>query len=102
MKKARVFMHGLEAGILKEIEKGKSYIFKYSESYKNEPVSQTMPIIKKEYKFNSFPSFFDGLLPEGVLLEGLLRRSKIDRNDYFSQLVTVGADLVGAVTVEEI
>ena len=52
--------------------------------------------------FDKFPSFFDGALPEGPRLEALLRQAKLDRTDYFGQLVTVGADLVGAITVEEI
>ena len=43
---------------------------------------------------------FDGLLPEGVQLTALLQRGKIDKHDLFSQLVAVGADLVGAVTIE--
>jgi serine/threonine-protein kinase HipA len=37
-----------------------------------------------------------------MMLDALLRQQKIDRNDLFGQLVTVGRDLVGAVTVEEI
>jgi len=41
-------------------------------------------------------------LPEGIQLEGLLKIRKIDRADYFSQLMAVGNDMVGAVTVEEI
>jgi serine/threonine-protein kinase HipA len=36
------------------------------------------------------------------MLDGMLRQLKIDRNDLFSQLVAVGKDMVGAVTVEEI
>ncbi len=60
----------------------------------------TMPVDKKEFVFEEFPPFFDGLLPEGVLLEGLLKQRKIDRHDYFSQIVAVGKDLVGAVTVQ--
>jgi len=35
-------------------------------------------------------------------LEGLLKIKKIDKNDYFSQLMAVGEDMVGAVTVKEI
>ncbi|MGQ3891658.1 hypothetical protein [Legionella sp. CNM-4043-24] len=35
------------------------------------------------------------------MLEALLRKYKIDRNDCFSQLVLVGQDVVGAVTIEE-
>jgi serine/threonine-protein kinase HipA len=42
---------------------------------------------------------FDGLLPEGAQLEALLKTHKIDRNDYFKQLVTVGRDLVGSLSV---
>jgi serine/threonine-protein kinase HipA len=52
------------------------------------------------YEFKTFPPFFDGLLPEGAQLEGLLRLKKLDRSDYFGQLISVGQDLVGAVTVE--
>ena len=35
------------------------------------------------------------------MLEGLLKQIKIDKNDYFGQLLAVGGDLVGAVTVKE-
>ncbi len=102
MRKASVFVHGLPAGMLEEEEKSKAYRFAYFDSYKGEPVSLTMPTDGREFLFDSFPSFFDGLLPEGILLDGLLRQLKIDRSDFFSQLVAVGHDLVGAVTVEEI
>ena len=34
------------------------------------------------------------------MLEGLLRRTKLDRSDLMSQLIAVGKDLVGNVTVE--
>ena len=61
-----------------------------------------MPTTQKVYKFNNFPPFFDGLLPEGIQLEGLLKIKKIDRSDYFSQLIAIGEDTVGAVTVKEI
>ena len=50
----------------------------------------------------AFRRFFDGLLPEGVMLESLLKKRKLDRHDYFGQLVILGADLVGAITVVEI
>jgi serine/threonine-protein kinase HipA len=66
------------------------------------PISLTMPVKEKVFEFDRFPPYFDGLLPEGILLEGLLKQRKIDKYDYFSQLVTVGGDLVGAMTVQEI
>ena len=102
MRKAKVYVKGVEAGILTELVQGKEYMFEYIEEYKDLEVSRTMPTIKKVYKFNNFPPFFDGLLPEGIQLEGLLKLKKIDRSDYFSQLVAIGEDTVGAVTVKEI
>jgi len=102
MRKAKVYVNGIEAGILSEIQQGKEYVFVYHNEYKGLPVSQTMPLNKKEYNFKSFPPFFDGLLPEGIQLDGLLKINKIDKDDYLSQLIAVGNDLVGVVTVKEL
>jgi serine/threonine-protein kinase HipA len=101
MRRATVFMHGIAAGYLDEVEKGSRYTFSYLGDYDGPPISQTMPVEKGTYRFEGFPPFFDGLLPEGEMLEGLLRQAKIDRSDRFGQLVVVGGDMVGAVTVEE-
>jgi serine/threonine-protein kinase HipA len=95
-------MHGIPAGILEEIEARKKYRFAYLENYEGPPVSLAMPVDEKEFVFDRFPPFFDGLLPEGLLLEGLLKQRKIDKYDYFSQLMAVGNELVGAVTVQEL
>ena len=102
MRKAEIFVNGLLAGELEEHSRGTSYVFRYVEEYKGLPVSLTMPLSKPEIRFDQFPPFFEGLLPEGVMLDGLLRQQKIDKDDLFSQLVAVGRDLVGAITVEEI
>ncbi len=101
MRKAKVFMHGELAGTFMELAPKRNYRFEYVEGYRGEPISLRLPIQQRAYEFDGFPPFFDGLLPEGLMLEALLRRQKIDRHDYFSQLLTVGRDLVGAVTVEE-
>ena len=95
-------MHGIPAGILEEIKPGNKYRFTYCEGYNGPSVALTMPLDGKEFVFDRFPPFFDGLLPEGILLEGLLRQRKIDKFDYLGQLIAVGNDLVGAVTVQEI
>ena len=100
MKKAKVFVNDVFAGTLIEIEKGKSYQFIYNENYTGDPVSLTMPVEEQTFQYDSFPPFFDGLLPEGVQLEALLKIGKIDANDLLQQLITVGHDLVGNVTVE--
>jgi len=101
MRKAEVFFHGIAAGILEEIRAGKAYRFLYHPEYAGEPVSLTMPADQQVYEFDRFPPFFEGVLPEGMQLEALLKIRKIDRNDLFSQLLAVGADLVGAATVRE-
>ena len=102
MRKAEVSVHGVKAGILREIEKGKKYVFTYDGEYTAAPISLTMPVQQETYEFDGFPPFFEGLLPEGIQLEGLLRLNKIDVHDFFSQLVSVGGDMVGAVTVREV
>lgn len=102
MKAANVFVHGQLAGRLEELAPGRSYRFIYQSGYDGPPASLTMPTTSSEYTFDRFPPFFEGLLPEGVMLEGLLKQNKIDRLDYFSQLMVVGGDLVGAVTVREV
>jgi serine/threonine-protein kinase HipA len=101
MRRAKVYVKGIEAGTLTEVEKGKDYLFEYLDEYNGLVVSRTMPVKERSYRFNRFPPFFDGLLPEGIQLEGLLKIKKIDKNDYFSQLMAVGEEMVGVITVKE-
>jgi serine/threonine-protein kinase HipA len=99
MKKARVLFDGVPAGLLSEEENG--FAFEYLSDYKGPSISRTLPREGKRFVFRDFPAFFDGLLPEGPNLEMFLRKTKLDRQDYLSQLITAGRDLVGAVTVEK-
>lgn len=100
MRRAEVLVHGSLAGHLEQTADA-GWQFAYVDAYDGPPVSLTMPVQAEPYRFDTFPPFFDGLLPEGMMLEGLLRAAKIDRGDYFGQLVAVGADLVGAVEVRD-
>jgi serine/threonine-protein kinase HipA len=101
MRSVKVYVNGTYAGIFDELIPGKEYGFRYDPLYQGPPVSLTMPVLDREFSFDRFPPFFDGLLPEGMQLDGLLRINKIDKNDFFSQLIAVGGDMVGAITVEE-
>jgi serine/threonine-protein kinase HipA len=101
VRKAKVFFEDKLSGFLYEDETGKRYRFVYLPEYDGPPISLTMPISSREYAFNRFPPFFDGLLPEGAMLEGLLRERKLDAKDYFGQLTAVGSELVGAIRIEE-
>lgn len=100
MRQAKIYVNAQLAGLLTEWDEH-YYTFEYEHDYKDSPVSLTMPISQNKYEYTQFPPFFDGLLPEGFMLDGLLKQAKLDRHDYFGQLITVGADLVGNVTVFE-
>lgn len=99
MRKAIVYVHNNRAGVLTQVSPTE-YYFEYDNNYESEPVSLTMPISQKKYSYNSFPPFFDGLLPEGFMLESLMKNTNINPNDYFSQLIAVGGNMVGAVTID--
>jgi serine/threonine-protein kinase HipA len=101
MRIAKVFFQSMLAGYLQEADDRKEYRFEYRPEYAGPPISLTMPVQRQAYVFDTFPPFFDGLLPEGVQLEALLRLHKLDRDDTFGQLVLIGADTVGAVTITE-
>jgi serine/threonine-protein kinase HipA len=102
MRKALIKVNGIPAANFIEATPGHAYHVEYLPDYQGAPISLTMPITTRSFSYDHFPPFFDGLLPEGPQLEGLLRIAKIDRKDYFSQLIYVGNDTVGAVTVEEV
>jgi serine/threonine-protein kinase HipA len=101
MRKADVIMHDIHAGVLEEISPHTAFRFTYDPAYDGPPVSLTAPVRTEPYAYDTFPSFLEGLLPEGYNLEALLRARKFDRQDLFSQLLAVGRDMVGAVTVRE-
>ena len=87
------------AGTLEEIQKGKFYIFTYQDDYTGDPISLTMPLSQKRFEYPQFPPFFEGLLPEGIQLQALLKKRKLDADDLFEQLLAVGQDVVGDVTI---
>src|SRR5271155_537921 len=64
MRKANVFVNGLLAGQLQEIEPGKQYRFTYEEDYTGPHVSLTMQTTQSVYTFDRFPPFFKGKYSE--------------------------------------
>ena len=99
MKIARIYQQDRLAGLLEALDDG-SYRFTYDAGFRGEPVSLTMPTSQRVWEFSHFPAPFEGLLPEGVQLDGLLRFRKLDRNDLFGQLLAVGHDVVGSLRIE--
>jgi serine/threonine-protein kinase HipA len=86
---------------LEEIDRS-HYRFTYVGGYNGEPISLALPARETAYEFNKFPALCEGLLPEGIQLEALLRQYKVDKNDMFQQLLIVGEDVVGSLTVREV
>ena len=100
MRQADIYVDAQFAGILTEEDRA-HYYFEYDADYQGAPVSLSMPIMQRKYEYTQFPFFFDGLLPEGMMLTMLLKQGKLDSKDYLGQLIMVGGDLVGNVTVRE-
>ena len=97
-------MRGVRAGILTENENG--YTFEYDADYLTsadaEAVSLTLPLSDKPYRDKVLFPFFDGLIPEGWLLDIAEKNWKIDARDRMSLLVACCQDCIGAVGVEPI
>ena len=101
MKRAEVYYKNSLAGILAETDSGYEfcYIKDYLESKKAEPVSLTLPLTDKPYHSNVLFPFFDGLIPEGWLLDVALRNTDISYLDRMSLLLLCCKDCIGAVSV---
>jgi serine/threonine-protein kinase HipA len=100
MRKAEIYQKDVLAGLLEEIDQNR-YRFTYVNGYRGEPISLALPVREQPYEFDGFPAVFEGLLPEGVQLEALLRIHKVDKSDLFQQMLIVGADVVGSLTIRE-
>ncbi|MFA5570160.1 MAG: HipA N-terminal domain-containing protein [Sphaerochaetaceae bacterium] len=101
---AQVFIHNVLAGILKETDQG--YTFSYNEEYlKSEravSVSLTLPLRDQAYVSATMFPFFDGLIPEGWLLEIFLKNWKLDAKDRMGLLLVACTDTIGSVTLKRL
>lgn len=101
MKKAKVFLNNALAGILTEDDMG--YEFRYDSDYLKSDeavaVSLTLPLTDKPYRDNVLFAFFDGLIPEGWLLDIAEQSWKISARDRFSLLLACCKDCIGNVSV---
>ncbi len=102
MRKASIFFKDILAGILTETNEGE-YVFQYEDEYvKNYPkmfITFTMPVMSNAYLSNRLFPFFEGLIPEGWLLEIASTNWKINRNDRMGLLLACCENSIGAVSV---
>lgn len=105
MRQAQIFYQDLLAGVLTETDEGE-YIFQYDSSYIEEHPDQfltfTMPVRKEAFvELRLFP-FFEGLIPEGWLLDIASKNWKISRSDRMGLLLACCKNCIGAVSVQPI
>lgn len=97
-------MHDRAAGILTEDEEG--YKFTYHEKYLEEEnakaISLTIPLSRDPYRSKTMFPFFDGLIPEGWLLEIAERNWKLNTRDRMGLLLACCQDCIGAVSIKEV
>lgn len=101
MRQARVYYKDLYAGTISEDDEG--YIFQYNKDYllytDSKPVSLTLPLQLEPYRSTILFPFFDGLIPEGWLLNIAVNNWKINLHDRFGLLITLCKDCIGCVSV---
>lgn len=103
-RKADIYVHETKAGVLEETETG--YRFQYESTYvsqKNaEPVSLTLPLQQESYESRILFPFFDGLIPEGWLLDVVEDTWKVNSKDRMGLLLVSCRDTIGHVSVREV
>lgn len=103
LRSATIKMHDLNAGKLWETEKG--YAFQYHKEYLSsinaKAISLTLPLQEEVYESNILLPFFDGLIPEGWLLDIAEKSWKLNERDRMGLLLACCKNCIGAVSVEE-
>lgn len=102
MRQAKIYYHEDLAGLLTETDDGE-YQFQYTAEYISEfPkqfISFSFPVRNEMYLENRLFPFFEGLIPEGWLLEIASKSWKINPNDRMGLLLACCQNCIGAVSV---
>lgn len=105
MKKALVYYDEILAGEIVQNDNG-TFSFTYEDNYfaspYSKPISLTLPLSQQLYTSNILFPFFDGLIPEGYLLEIALERYHLKSNDRLSLLMKTCKDPIGIVSIKEV
>ncbi|MDG1803480.1 HipA N-terminal domain-containing protein [Flavicella sp.] len=102
MRQAQILYGDINAGILTETDHGE-YTFEYNQNYiENYPkqfISFSFPVTATIYKEKRLFPFFEGLIPEGWLLDIATKNWKINSNDRMGLLLACCNNCIGAVSV---
>ena len=101
-REGKVYVQDQFAGLIRETDQG--YEFLYDQDYLAKenalPVSLTLPLREEVYVSNTLFPFFDGLIPEGWLLDVVERNWKVDGRDRFGLMLVACRDCIGDVRIE--
>ena len=104
MRQVEIWVNNQLAGVLTEDDNG--YHFNYQQEYleqeKASPVSLTLPLQKDPFHSENLFPFFDGLIPEGWLLDVVHKNWKINPRDRMGLLLTTCRDCIGNISVRSI
>ncbi len=105
MRQAKIFYNKNLAGLLTETDDGQ-YIFQYDQQYIQEHPSDfitfTMPVREEPYVEKRLFPYFEGLIPEGWLLDIASKNWRINTNDRMGLLLACCQNCIGAVSVQTI
>lgn len=103
MRQALVYRKEVLAGVLTENEGEYTFVYDsaYLQSNDAKAISLTMPLQKEAFVSPVLFPFFDGLIPEGWLLDVALRNSDISILDRMSLLLLCCKDCIGSISVVE-
>lgn len=101
MRQALVYRKDVLAGVLTENEGEYTFVYDigYLQSDDAKAISLTMPLQKEAFVSPVLFPFFDGLIPEGWLLDVALRNSDISILDRMSLLLLCCKDCIGSISV---
>ena len=101
-RRGRVLFGDIPAGEIEERPDG-TVVFRYLAEYLTrpdaEPVSLTLPLTPEPMETIGLHPFFDGLVPEGWLLDIATRNWKLDPRDRVGLLLNLCSECIGAVRV---
>lgn len=100
-KKGIVYYQDKIAGYISETDDGYEFMYdkKYLLDLNSKTISLTLPLQQEVYKSKTLFPFFDGLIPEGWLLDITTDYWKLKSNDRFELLLSTCRDAIGAVSV---
>ena len=103
MRRGRVYISNQFAGDIEQADESLRFWYtkQWLEREEAEPASLTLPLSEKVYESNILFPFFDGLIPEGYLLDIAIQQFGLKNNDRMGLLLKTCHETIGNVSVFE-